>query len=570
MVAVSSAVVGGLVGLAGAGINAGMTSSSGKAAKNAARDAKILQQTGAQGIYQVNLDSQAAIAEKMKQLSQAVYDKSISAGSTVVEAQRKAQQATYQAQQEAVRASTADNTRSQDQIYTQALSDIGKIYGVQVEASRDAARSLSEASTGARDAQVAASREGQSYLSGASRDAMLANINASSQERGVQAGASRDAMLAKLNASNISDQQYKDAYAKIEAGFTPYTDAGLAALMGQQDLLGMNGTQAQTQAFQGIEGGQYKELAKQGEDALLQNASATGGVRGGNVAGALAQFRPSMLQALIDKQFNNLSGIRDTGYNAQGKLAGYQSNLGEDLATGARARGGFTAENDINQGNIGAKYYTDVGRFTSENDINQGQYGAQSAADIGGFNAQDFVNQGNISAQDVTNRGQYGAEAATSRGIAANTRLTNLNQINQAEINARLQYFVENQGATRDIENENILRSLGYDLDLLAGQYGADINKTAQGAQSFADYMNTYTGAGVNAAQTTGNINANTKLGIGQAISKGFGGLAGALSSYQSEPQIEQPTQYGFAGLRTQPQQMNFNQGQPTSGFWSK
>jgi hypothetical protein len=524
MVAVAASVAA-AGAVAAAGISAGVSSSAAGSAKSAARDAQKMQQAGATAVFEVNKSTQDDINARFQALAQQVYEKSIASGNTVADAQRKAQQAIYQAQQEAVRASTADNTKSQWDIYNQAISDIGKIHDVQVSASGESAKALSQASTGARDAQVLASQQGQGFLS----------------------GASKDAMLSQLSASNLSDQQYQNAFNKIEAGFTPYTDAGLAALMGQQDLLGMNGQQAQAKAYQGIEGGQYKELARQGEDALLQNAAATGGVRGGNVAGALAQFRPSMLQALIEKQFNNLSGLRDTGYNAQGQVSGYQSGLGENLAQGAMFRGGVTAQNDINQG----------------------IYSAQSAQDIGGFNAQNALNQGNISSQDAINRGQYGAEAATSRGIAANTGLTNLNNINQNEINARLQYFVENQGATRDIENENILRSLGYDLELLTKQANADINRAEKNAQYFTDMTNNYTGIGANAANTVGNINANKQLGIGKAISTGIGGLTGALSSYQAQPQYEQPQQYGFAGLRQQPTQINFNQGQPKNGFWS-
>jgi len=92
-------------------------------------------------------------------------------------------------------------------------------------------------------------------------------------------------------------------------------------------------------------------------------------------------------------------------------------------------------------------------------------------------------------------------------------------------------------------------------------------------AQYFTDAINNYTGIGANAANTMGNINANKQLGIGKAISTGIGGLTGALSSYQAQPQYDQqytqPQQYGFAGLRQQPTQINFNQGQPKNGFWS-
>ncbi len=52
---------------------------------------------------------------------------------------------------------------------------------------------------------------------------------------------------------------------------------------------------------------------KAGEEALLQNASATGGLRGGNVQAALAQFRPQMLSAEIANRIAQLSGIVEAG-----------------------------------------------------------------------------------------------------------------------------------------------------------------------------------------------------------------------------------------------------------------
>ena len=52
---------------------------------------------------------------------------------------------------------------------------------------------------------------------------------------------------------------------------------------------------------------------KSGEEALLQNASATGGLRGGNVQAALAQFRPQMLSEEIANRIAQLSGIVEAG-----------------------------------------------------------------------------------------------------------------------------------------------------------------------------------------------------------------------------------------------------------------
>jgi len=77
------------------------------------------------------------------------------------------------------------------------------------------------------------------------------------------------------------------------------------------------GAQAQQQAISQLEQSPtFQALARQGEEGILQNASATGGLRGGNVQGALAQFRPALLNQQIQQQLETLGGISRLGQNA--------------------------------------------------------------------------------------------------------------------------------------------------------------------------------------------------------------------------------------------------------------
>lgn len=78
--------------------------------------------------------------------------------------------------------------------------------------------------------------------------------------------------------------------------------------------VGMTGEQAQAAAIQRIsQSPLLAELMTQGEQGILQNAAATGGLRGGNVQGALAQFRPQMLQDEINRQYVRLGGLAEQG-----------------------------------------------------------------------------------------------------------------------------------------------------------------------------------------------------------------------------------------------------------------
>ena len=95
----------------------------------------------------------------------------------------------------------------------------------------------------------------------------------------------------------------------------------------------------------------FQSLVARGEDAILQNASATGGLRGGNTQAALAQFRPQMLNQFIEQQYGRLSGIASLGQNAAAGAGniGLQTaaNTGNILMNSGAARAG----NSIAQGN---------------------------------------------------------------------------------------------------------------------------------------------------------------------------------------------------------------------------
>ena len=150
---------------------------------------------------------------------------------------------------------------------------------------------------------------------------------------------------------------------------SPYVAAGTGALEGQQNILGLGGADAQQQAISGIEQSPFfqSQLAQQ-EDALLQNASATGGLRGGNTQAALAQFRPALLNQMVQQQFGNLGGLTGIGQaSAAGQAAAGQqtgmniANLlgqqGQAQAGAALAAGNQRAQNFGNALQIGGAIY---------------------------------------------------------------------------------------------------------------------------------------------------------------------------------------------------------------------
>jgi hypothetical protein len=121
----------------------------------------------------------------------------------------------------------------------------------------------------------------------------------------------------------------------IEA-MRPFEEAGLRAFQQQQALTGLLGPEAQQEAVNQLaQSPQFQALTRQGEESLLQRASATGGLRGGNVQAALAQFRPQMLQQEIETQLGRLGGIAGTGLGVSGTLL----KTGQASAAGQAAAG---------------------------------------------------------------------------------------------------------------------------------------------------------------------------------------------------------------------------------------
>ena len=143
----------------------------------------------------------------------------------------------------------------------------------------------------------------------------------------------------------------------------PYVQAGQQGLSGQQDLLGLNGFDREQGAITNIENSPFfKSQYQQAENALLQNAAATGGLRGGNFQEALADNRSNMLFNNVNQQLQNLSGVAGNGQNAAAGLGGNALQFGNNMAQGyadiGQAQAGYQlAKGQINSGllNFGLK-----------------------------------------------------------------------------------------------------------------------------------------------------------------------------------------------------------------------
>jgi hypothetical protein len=167
------------------------------------------------------------------------------------------------------------------------------------------------------------------------------------QQQSQAAGAASAAQSQAAQAGIDEQRRQFDLTQKL---LQPYTEAGAPALKQQQAFLGLGGAPAQQQAIQGIEQSPAMQaMLQQGENALLQNASATGGLRGGNIQGALAQFRPQLLNQLINQQYERLGGLTSLGQQSAAGVGTAGQAMGGNVATlmgqqGAAQAGGILGQ----------------------------------------------------------------------------------------------------------------------------------------------------------------------------------------------------------------------------------
>ena len=177
-------------------------------------------------------------------------------------------------------------------------------------------------------------------VGGATLISGMAQADAASSAAATQAGSAQ---------AGIDEQRRQfDAVQKLLA---PYTQAGPGALEAQQAFLGLKGPEAERAAIDRIQGGEtFKALSQQGENALLQRASATGGLRGGNIQGALAQFRPQLLSSLIDQQYGRLGGMTALGQQSAAGVGTAGLQTGVNVANLLGQQGAAQAGAEIAQG----------------------------------------------------------------------------------------------------------------------------------------------------------------------------------------------------------------------------
>lgn len=141
----------------------------------------------------------------------------------------------------------------------------------------------------------------------------------------------------------------------------PYLGAGTEAIGGVRNLAGLGGTEAQQAAIDAIRTSPaFTSALEQGEASILQNASATGGLRGGNTQSALAQFSPALLSQAINDQYARLGGLVTLGQNSAAGVGSAGLTTGTNIAQLLQQQGAALAGGQIARGNVARQGFADA------------------------------------------------------------------------------------------------------------------------------------------------------------------------------------------------------------------
>jgi len=175
--------------------------------------------------------------------------------------------------------------------------------------------------------------------------------NAASKAAEIQGAAAEKGIAQQGVSSQAAIDEQRRQFDAVQKILQPFVAVGAPAVEQQQALLGLRGPEAERAAIERISGGeQFKALAQQGEESLLQRASATGGLRGGNIQAALGQFRPQLLSNLIEKQYGQLGGLATLGQSSAAGVGTAGMNTGANIANLLGQQGAAQAGGAIAQG----------------------------------------------------------------------------------------------------------------------------------------------------------------------------------------------------------------------------
>lgn len=189
---------------------------------------------------------------------------------------------------------------------------------------------------------------------------VLGGITGANQQADAAQSAAGTQAASDQSAINLQSSEFN----QIQQLLAPYVGAGTSALGSYGNLAGTNGNAAQSAAIQQVQQSPlYQSQMASGKQALLQSASATGGLRGGNTQLALAGLGQSTLASTVQQTLANQQGLISTGLNAATGTGQAGQTMANNTGTLLQAQGAATAGGQIAAGNSVANTFNTAAKL---------------------------------------------------------------------------------------------------------------------------------------------------------------------------------------------------------------
>lgn len=176
--------------------------------------------------------------------------------------------------------------------------------------------------------------------------------------------ASRDAEAAQLGYLNQALGEQRRQFDLTRSDFAPYLETGKAGLTQLGDLVGVNGEGPLAAALARLQDSPtLARLISNGENAILANASATGGLRGGNIQRGLADFRADAFNSVLQQQLQRLAGLAGIGQGATDSVSAFGANAANNIANILGNQGQVRAGGILTRGGITNQMWNSAGGF---------------------------------------------------------------------------------------------------------------------------------------------------------------------------------------------------------------
>ena len=148
------------------------------------------------------------------------------------------------------------------------------------------------------------------------------------------------------------------------ADFASEQALGEEGIGGYRRLLGLDGAESQQSEIDALRGSPlYQSLYGNGRDAILANAAATGGLRGGNTQGALYRMGEDTLSSVIRQQLGDYASTIGIGMGSDQAIGNFGANAVTQQNQLRNQGAGALAQSQLVRGGIAGQNWSNAGGF---------------------------------------------------------------------------------------------------------------------------------------------------------------------------------------------------------------